>query len=52
MAYGSDTNTEFFAIDNLTLEGDPVPPIPTLNVWGLMLLAVLVVLAGMTAFWR
>jgi hypothetical protein len=52
LAYGTDTNTEFFAIDNLTLEGDPVPPIPTLNTWGLMLLAVLVLLAGITACWQ
>jgi hypothetical protein len=52
LAYGPDTNTEFFAIDNLSLEGIAVPPIPTLSTWGLALLAVLVLLAGITAFWR
>lgn len=52
LAYGTDTNTEFFAIDNVTLEGGTLAEVPALSVWGAGLLALLVALAGVAAFRR
>ena len=52
LAYGADTNTEFFAIDNVTLEGGTLAEVPTLSVWGAGLLALLVALAGAAVFRR
>ncbi len=52
LAYGTDTNTDFFAIDDLTLEGGTLAAVPALSVWGAGLLALLVALAGVAVFRR